>query len=139
MYQSKHFQVTRTLKRREREHKSFEWFRNNRRFSNPFMAAIGSYLRISPYFNPTNRNAATERTDGNFLWRMSFSSASSNVFGEKVIASNFKSVQQVRRRSEARKPLVVSPKAVSDSQNSQTCLDPDASRVSFTFMNLCFF
>lgn len=27
-------------------------------------------------------------------------------------------------------PMIVSPKAVSDSQNSQTCLDPDASRVS---------
>lgn len=27
-------------------------------------------------------------------------------------------------------PVIVSPKAVSDSRNSQTCLDPDASRVS---------
>ncbi|KAL2476578.1 Glucose-1-phosphate adenylyltransferase small subunit [Abeliophyllum distichum] len=41
-------------------------------------------------------------------------------------------VQLQRRRSETefvnRSPLIVSPKAVSDSQNSQTCLDPDASR-----------
>ncbi|KAL2496646.1 Glucose-1-phosphate adenylyltransferase small subunit [Forsythia ovata] len=37
-----------------------------------------------------------------------------------------------RRRSKTefvnRSPLIVSPKAVSDSQNSQTCLDPDASQ-----------
>lgn len=31
-----------------------------------------------------------------------------------------------------RSPIVVSPKAVSDSRSSQTCLDPDASRVSVT-------
>uniref|UniRef100_A0A1J3HR36 Glucose-1-phosphate adenylyltransferase n=1 Tax=Noccaea caerulescens TaxID=107243 RepID=A0A1J3HR36_NOCCA len=31
-------------------------------------------------------------------------------------------------RSRDRTPMIVSPKAVSDSQNSQTCLDPDASR-----------
>ncbi|CAN7025582.1 hypothetical protein IGI04_024641 [Brassica rapa subsp. trilocularis] len=31
-------------------------------------------------------------------------------------------------RNRVRNPMIVSPKAVSDSQNSQTCLDPDASR-----------
>lgn len=31
-----------------------------------------------------------------------------------------------------RSPIVVFPKAVSDSRSSQTCLDPDASRVSVT-------
>lgn len=30
----------------------------------------------------------------------------------------------------SRMPVLVSPKAVSDSHNSLTCLDPDASRVS---------
>ena len=35
-------------------------------------------------------------------------------------------------RNRVRNPMIVSPKAVSDSQNSQTCLDPDASRVSFS-------
>lgn len=34
-----------------------------------------------------------------------------------------------------RRPMIVSPKAVSDSKNSQTCLDPDASRVSFSIPN----
>jgi hypothetical protein len=33
--------------------------------------------------------------------------------------------------------VIVTPKAVSDSQNSQTCLDPDASRVSLSIL-LCF-
>ncbi|RID59820.1 hypothetical protein BRARA_F03020 [Brassica rapa] len=34
----------------------------------------------------------------------------------------------VLSRNRVRNPIIVSPKAVSDSQNSQTCLDPDASR-----------
>ncbi|CAG7872449.1 unnamed protein product [Brassica rapa] len=34
----------------------------------------------------------------------------------------------VLSRNRVRNPMIVSPKAVSDSQNSQTCLDPDASR-----------
>lgn len=40
------------------------------------------------------------------------------------------------RGGERRFPLIVSPKAVSDSQNSQTCLDPDASSVSIFFLPL---
>lgn len=35
-----------------------------------------------------------------------------------------------RREFGGRTPVVVCPKAVSDSRSSQTCLDPDASRVS---------
>ena len=40
--------------------------------------------------------------------------------------------ESVVSRGRMRNPMIVSPKAVSDSQNSQTCLDPDASRVSFS-------
>ncbi|KAL0761809.1 hypothetical protein Bca101_077959 [Brassica carinata] len=36
--------------------------------------------------------------------------------------------ESVVSRNRVRNPMIVSPKAVSDSQNSQTCLDPDASR-----------
>ncbi|WZZ74425.1 hypothetical protein YC2023_085795 [Brassica napus] len=36
--------------------------------------------------------------------------------------------ESVVSRGRMRNPMIVSPKAVSDSQNSQTCLDPDASR-----------
>lgn len=40
-----------------------------------------------------------------------------------------------RTASGGRTPVLLSPKAVSDSRSSQTCLDPDASRVSwFCFM-----
>ncbi|KAK2986410.1 hypothetical protein RJ640_011848 [Escallonia rubra] len=57
----------------------------------------------------------------------SLSFASSNLSGDKISASSPR-----RRRSSpesgGRSPVVVSPKAVSDSRNSQTCLDPDASR-----------
>lgn len=98
------------------------------------MAAIGSSVRISPSFTRQNCNATSDadfaRAPMSFR-RLSFSSSSSNLFGEKAIASGTKSVPRGRRRLDSRKPLIVSPKAVSDSQNSQTCLDPDASRVSY--------
>lgn len=58
----------------------------------------------------------------------SLASSSSQLSGEKLIS------RAVFRRSNCgssgRRPIVVSPKAVSDSRNSQTCLDPDASVVS---------
>lgn len=54
------------------------------------------------------------------------SSASSIFSGERLSAP----AVAVRRRG-SRVPVVVRPRAVSDSQSSQTCLDPDASRVSF--------
>lgn len=42
-----------------------------------------------------------------------------------------------RTASGARTPVLVSPKAVSDSRSSQTCLDPDASRVSLRGTHIC--
>ncbi|XP_073001524.1 glucose-1-phosphate adenylyltransferase small subunit, chloroplastic/amyloplastic [Typha latifolia] len=50
-------------------------------------------------------------------------SSSSHVAGERLL---FSAAALGRRRRSA--PVVVSPKAVSDSRSSQTCLDPDASR-----------
>lgn len=95
------------------------------------MAAIGlspsSSLKLCDQFP---RNADSARAPAKLL---RLSSASSDVFGDRVInASNSSSCVPQRallRRRRSPKPLVVSPKAVSDSQNSQTCLDPDASRV----------
>ncbi|KAH9603913.1 hypothetical protein KSS87_017997 [Heliosperma pusillum] len=56
-----------------------------------------------------------------------FAFASSSLSGDKVVDKTTSflrtSTSQVRRT-----PIVVSPKAVSDSQNSQTCLDPEASK-----------
>ncbi|KAG6407135.1 hypothetical protein SASPL_130119 [Salvia splendens] len=65
----------------------------------------------------------SESVNSTSFKRLSF--AASNVAGEKITSQ-----LRVRRRGEMerRRPVIVSPKAVSDSQNSQTCLDPDASR-----------
>lgn len=57
------------------------------------------------------------------------SSSSSNLYGDKL---HTRAVfgKDTKTAFGSRTPVLVSPKAVSDSQNSQTCLDPDASRVS---------
>ncbi|OIW16420.1 hypothetical protein TanjilG_19136 [Lupinus angustifolius] len=57
----------------------------------------------------------------NFL---SFSA--SNLSGDKIPVCAGASRSRYTRTIP---PLILSPKAVSDSQNSQTCLDPDASRI----------
>ncbi|KAI3428877.1 Glucose-1-phosphate adenylyltransferase [Psidium guajava] len=49
--------------------------------------------------------------------------ASSQISGDKVAPASAAAFKIFRRA-----PIVVSPRAVSDSRNSQTCLDPDASR-----------
>lgn len=63
------------------------------------------------------------------LKRLSF--AASNVAGERIASSPELQVRRSRTGGELerRSPVIVSPKAVSDSQNSQTCLNPDASSV----------
>ncbi|KAE8685871.1 Glucose-1-phosphate adenylyltransferase small subunit [Hibiscus syriacus] len=53
----------------------------------------------------------------------SLSFSASALSGDKLVSKTVISSRQFKRT-----PLIVSPKAVSDSQNSQTCLDPDASR-----------
>lgn len=60
--------------------------------------------------------------------RLAFSS--SHLSGDKI---GFKAVSgDARREVNGRRTMIVSPKAVSDSPTSQTCLDPEASRVSFS-------
>lgn len=80
------------------------------------MAAMG-VLRFSPA-----SESPTQKTLAHRISSLSFSS--SQLSGDKIAASN------AVRAASGRAPIVVSPKAVSDSRNSQTCLDPDASRVS---------
>jgi len=55
---------------------------------------------------------------------------SSSFYGDKIQPSLFLSHRKCQ--IPARAPIFVSPKAVSDSKNSQTCLDPEASRVSLS-------
>ncbi|KAI7737985.1 hypothetical protein M8C21_022831, partial [Ambrosia artemisiifolia] len=55
---------------------------------------------------------------------LSFSSSSTLSGHNKIPSASF----LTRRRIGTRVPLTVCPKSVSDSKNSQTCLDPDASQ-----------
>ena len=60
--------------------------------------------------------------------------SSSSLSGDKFQTISFLNRRNSRISSNARRtPNIVSPKAVSDSKNSQTCLDPEASRVSSFF------
>jgi len=90
------------------------------------MAAIG-------VMRPPSSSSLSSSSSSNLSRRTAFRSlsfsSSSNLSGGKVCSTAF-SVRRDTGRNE-RTPMIVSPKAVSDSRNSQTCLDPDASRVSF--------
>uniref|UniRef100_A0A2N9FJG0 glucose-1-phosphate adenylyltransferase n=1 Tax=Fagus sylvatica TaxID=28930 RepID=A0A2N9FJG0_FAGSY len=94
------------------------------------MAAIG-VVRVPS--SSTGSNASREKQN----WKggrssecrrsLSFSASNNN----NINIASFGIGRSRRSSSETenkRKPRIVSPKAVSDSRNSQTCLDPDASR-----------
>ncbi|GAY55156.1 hypothetical protein CUMW_162230 [Citrus unshiu] len=85
------------------------------------MASIGS-LKVpsSPSTAATSSNS-NNHSRRSVVKRLAFSS--SQLSGDKIFS---KAVTGDRRRE--RRPIVVSPQAVSDSKNSQTCLDPEASR-----------
>lgn len=83
------------------------------------MAAIGTLKPPQSSAAGTCTSPVRDFRRTTSLRKLSFSS---QVSGAKISHS----VQRRRSRGAA---VVVSPKAVSDSQNSQTCLDPDASRV----------
>ncbi|THF99813.1 hypothetical protein TEA_028005 [Camellia sinensis var. sinensis] len=100
------------------------------------MAAIGA-LKVprSSIDRLTGERTTDDHRVTSSSWRLSF--ASSRLSGDKISPK----LASPRRRFEVcsgdRKTpfVVVSPKAVSDSKNSQTCLDPDANRVSsFAFV-----
>jgi len=90
------------------------------------MAAIG--VKRPPSSSSLSSSSSSNLSRRTAFRSLSFSS-SSNLSGGKVCSTAF-SVRRDTGRNE-RTPMIVSPKAVSDSRNSQTCLDPDASRVSF--------
>ncbi|KAH7576584.1 hypothetical protein JRO89_XS01G0113200 [Xanthoceras sorbifolium] len=60
------------------------------------------------------------------LKRLAFSSSS--LSGDKICSEAVAAGGRRSSTSNERRPVTVSPKAVSDSRNSQTCLDPEASR-----------
>jgi len=88
--------------------------------------AAGGVLRVSTTSGSSSSNGGSNRVRGSSVRSLSF--GASLISGDKI---DFRgSALGSRRVSGGRAaPLIVSPKAVSDSKNSQTCLDPDASRV----------
>lgn len=98
------------------------------------MAAIG-VLKVPPASSFDSTGKATEVVPTRTL---SFSSSVTSSDEKKVSLKSTVSrrLKSVLRGRDMRNPMIVSPKAVSDSQNSQTCLDPDASSVSIIFFLL---
>ncbi|KAJ8620259.1 hypothetical protein MRB53_028788 [Persea americana] len=97
------------------------------------MAAIGiSTFPPSKTLTVSNQSNNNSRRISKHFFRSSkrrslSSSSSSHVYGEKLsMRADFSCRTKTAHAS--RMPVLVSPKAVSDSHNSLTCLDPDASR-----------
>ncbi|KAJ7964646.1 Glucose-1-phosphate adenylyltransferase [Quillaja saponaria] len=84
------------------------------------MAAIG-VLKVPSSSSSSSMSNASNSSKKVSSRSLSFSA--SKLSGDKI--ANFSGG---RGESCRRNPVIVSPKAVSDSKNSQTCLDPDASR-----------
>ncbi|ESW14472.1 hypothetical protein PHAVU_008G284000 [Phaseolus vulgaris] len=80
------------------------------------MASIGS-------LNVPCSSSSSSSNGGRKILPRALSFSASQLYGDKISTD---SVSVAPKR--VRNPVVVSPKAVSDSQNSQTCLDPDASK-----------
>ncbi|RWW74066.1 hypothetical protein BHE74_00018024 [Ensete ventricosum] len=98
------------------------------------MAAMG-ISRIPTFHNLplVPPNGSDRRPPKPFLPSSSISlSSSHHVSGEhgKLLLRKAAIAPTRRTALGGRTPVVVSPRAVSDSRSSQTCLDPDASRVS---------
>ncbi|KAG6526500.1 hypothetical protein ZIOFF_016485 [Zingiber officinale] len=91
------------------------------------MASSIGVLFSSPNVLAVRSKPSPFAEDSTFLGgrngRLSFSDSLS---GAKLVRQ--RPVAATRREARTRSPLVVSPKAVTDSKNSQTCLFPDASR-----------
>ncbi|CAJ2668396.1 unnamed protein product [Trifolium pratense] len=82
------------------------------------MASIGVLKVPSSSSSPSPSSSSSSKAIARNL-----SFTSSQLCGDKI-----NTVSARQRRSYGCSPFIVSPKAVSDSKNSQTCLDPDASR-----------
>ncbi|KAA0059267.1 glucose-1-phosphate adenylyltransferase small subunit 2 [Cucumis melo var. makuwa] len=90
------------------------------------MAAVGVLrLPTSSSSSSSSSNGGSNRARRTSLRSLSF--GASQISGDKI---DFRGFGLGSRRVSGGRvaPSIVSPKAVSDSKNSQTCLDPDASR-----------
>lgn len=94
------------------------------------MAAVG-VLRVPTTTASASGNGGSNRARRTNVRGLSF--GASHISGEKI---DFRASGLGSQRVGRAVPLIVSPKAVSDSKNSQTCLDPDASRVGIVYFSL---
>ncbi|XP_077237505.1 ADP glucose pyrophosphorylase 1 isoform X2 [Tasmannia lanceolata] len=87
-----------------------------------------SRLPSSKTLTSSNPSNLSRKSTSTFLRssNQSLSSSSSHLSGDKIPSRAV--FNRRKNASNGRSPVLISPKAVSDSQNSQTCLDPDASR-----------
>ncbi|XWS36662.1 hypothetical protein CRYUN_Cryun20dG0104500 [Craigia yunnanensis] len=90
------------------------------------MAAIGA-LRLP---STSSSNVSSTSSSRKSLAPRSLSFLASALSGDKVVSKTVIGSRQMQRT-----PLIVSPKAVSDSKNSETCLDPDASQSFLYFFD----
>ncbi|CAJ2633626.1 unnamed protein product [Trifolium pratense] len=77
-----------------------------------------------PRSSSSSSSSSSSTNVRNKTIQQSLSFSSSQFSGNKIVTVS----GGARRVRCTRKHVIVTPKAVSDSQNSQTCLDPDASR-----------
>ncbi|WJX32742.1 glucose-1-phosphate adenylyltransferase [Trifolium repens] len=84
------------------------------------MASIG-VLKVPSSSSSSSPSSSSSSSSKAIARNLSFTS--SHLCGDKI---NIISSRQ--RKTYGCSPFIVSPKAVSDSKNSQTCLDPDASK-----------
>ncbi|XP_028778445.1 glucose-1-phosphate adenylyltransferase small subunit 2, chloroplastic [Neltuma alba] len=84
-------------------------------------AAIG--VLKAPSSSVSSSSSSLSSGSGKKAISRSLCFSASQLCGDKIAA-----VSVGGGGSGCRKPVIVSPRAVSDSKNSQTCLDPDASR-----------
>ncbi|NP_001352225.1 ADP-glucose pyrophosphorylase small subunit CagpS2 [Cicer arietinum] len=83
------------------------------------MAAIG----VVKVPHSSSSSSSSSNVANKAIQQSNLSFSSSHLSGDKIVT-----LSGAGRGRCTRKHVIVTPKAVSDSQNSQTCLDPDASR-----------
>lgn len=94
------------------------------------MAAVGALRLPSSSSIPSSSFSHSSSSRGPRTATRSLSFANSSLSGDKISSLDIsgRRAASAAPSSTDRTPRIVSPKAVSDSKNSQTCLDPDASR-----------
>ncbi|WJX38767.1 glucose-1-phosphate adenylyltransferase [Trifolium repens] len=86
------------------------------------MASIG-VLKVPSSSSSSSSSSSPSSSSSSKAIARNLSFTSSHLCGDKI-----NTITARQRKTYGCSPFIVSPKAVSDSKNSQTCLDPDASK-----------